>query len=67
MCIYMYVCIYSFIYTCPYIHNVVWSGSRVNPRLRSGTPWPLHEIAMTNLVRCMACTRGVGGGSYLAQ
>jgi len=33
-----------------------------------GAPWPLHDIAITNVVWCMACTRRVGwGGSYIAQ
>jgi len=33
------------------------------------TSWPSHDIAMTNIVWCMAYTRGVvgGGGSYIAQ
>jgi len=29
--------------------------------------WPLHDIAITNIVWCMAYTRGVGGASYIAQ
>jgi len=29
--------------------------------------WPLHGIAITNVVWCMAYKRGVGGGSYIAQ
>jgi len=29
--------------------------------------WPYLEIAMTNLVWCMAHKRWVGGGSYIAQ
>ena len=29
--------------------------------------WPLHDIAITNIVWCTAYKRGVGGGSYIAQ
>jgi len=29
--------------------------------------WPLHDIAMANIVWRMAYTRGVGGRSYIAQ
>ena len=29
--------------------------------------WPLHDIAGTNIVRCMAYKKGVGGGAYIAQ
>jgi len=30
--------------------------------------WPLHDIAITNIVWCMAYNRGVGGvGGYIAQ
>jgi len=30
-------------------------------------PWPLHGIAITNIVWCMAYKSGVGGVSYIAQ
>jgi len=35
----------------------------------AGSPmsWPLHDIAITNIVWCMAYTRGSGGESYIAQ
>jgi len=29
--------------------------------------WPLHNIAITNIVCCIAYKRGVGGGARLAQ
>ena len=29
--------------------------------------WSSHNIAITNIVWCMAKTRGVGGGAYIAQ
>jgi len=29
--------------------------------------WPLHDIAITNIVWCMAYKRGVRGASYIAQ
>jgi len=29
--------------------------------------WPLHDIAITNIVWCMAYKGSVGGGAYLAQ
>jgi len=29
--------------------------------------WPLQDIAITNIVWCMAYTRGVGRGAYIAQ
>jgi len=29
--------------------------------------WPLHDIAIANIEWCMAYTRGVGRGSYIAQ
>jgi len=29
--------------------------------------WPLHDIAITNVLWCMAYTRGVGGRAYIAQ
>jgi len=32
-----------------------------------GECWPLHEIASTNIVWCMAYKRRVGGGAYRAQ
>jgi len=31
------------------------------------TPWPLHDIAIANIVWSMAYKRGVGGGAYIAQ
>jgi len=39
--------------------DVQWDLDKVN--------WPLHNIAITNIVWCIAYTRGVGGGAYLAQ
>jgi len=27
--------------------------------------WPLHDIAVANVVWCMAYTRGFGWGSYI--
>ena len=29
--------------------------------------WPLHNIAITDIVWCMASNGGVGGGAYIAQ
>jgi len=29
--------------------------------------WPLHNIAITNIVWCMAYNRGVGGGRILSN
>jgi len=29
--------------------------------------WPLHNIAITNMVWCMVYNRGVGGGAYIAR
>ena len=46
------------------------------PRLPSLSPiadlltlagWLLHDIAITNIVWCMAYTKGVGGGAYIAH
>jgi len=34
---------------------------------RLGKTWPLHDLAITNMLLCMACTWGVGGASYIAQ
>ena len=31
------------------------------------TPWPLHDIVITNIVWCKAYEREVEGGSYFAQ
>ena len=31
------------------------------------TPWPLHDIVITNNVWAMSYKRGVGGGAYIAQ
>jgi len=31
------------------------------------TGWPLHDIAITNMVLCMTNKWGVGGGAYIAQ
>jgi len=31
------------------------------------TGWPLHDIAITNMVWCMAYEWGVGGASYIAH
>jgi len=33
----------------------------------SAADWPLHNIAITNIVWCIAYKPGVGGGAYLAQ
>jgi len=36
--------------------------------IRSGAAhWPLHDIAMTNIVWCVVYTGGVGGEAYIAQ
>jgi len=29
--------------------------------------WPLHDIAIANIVWCMAYKRRVGGGAYIAK
>jgi len=29
--------------------------------------WPLHDIAITNIVWCVAHERGVGGGACIAR
>jgi len=29
--------------------------------------WPLHDIAIANIVGCIAYTRWVGGGAYIAK
>jgi len=29
--------------------------------------WPVHDIAITNIVWCMAYQKGVEGASYIAQ
>ena len=30
-------------------------------------PWPLHDIAITNIVWCVEYKRAVGEGAYIAQ
>ena len=32
-----------------------------------GESWPLHDIAIANIVWCTAYARGDRGGSYIAQ
>ena len=57
---YLYVCV--FIYClCDVALAQGWHQLHV-PAI-----WPLHDIATANLVWCMAYTRGVGWGSYIAH
>jgi len=30
-------------------------------------PWPLHDIALANIVLCLALKRGVRRGAYIAR
>ena len=32
-----------------------------------GLTWPLHDIVITNIARCMPSKREVEGGSYIDQ
>ena len=49
----------------------VCGRSRLKRRSRSflprAAPWPLHDIAIANIVWCMAYIRGSGWGLYVAQ
>ena len=49
----------------PWIYLAAWGESRRRDpmaALRAGSPpWPLHDIAVSNFVWCMAYKRGVGG------
>ena len=54
--------------------NIVSRSIRSTPQRAPMRPirnpyaiWPLHDIAITNIVQCIAYTGGVGGASYLAQ
>ena len=46
------------------------AGGDIEAGYRRGDPaisWPLNDIVITNIVWCMAHTRGVGWGSYIAH
>jgi len=44
-----------------------WRSSAHGPALRGPTLATLHDIAITNMVCCLAYKRGVGGRAYIAQ
>jgi len=54
-----------------FLFEVSCSHRRNNPTLQKWLPtnrtWPLHDIAMTNIVWCMAYTTGVGGGGPMLR
>jgi len=52
-----------------YVNNgVLFEAQRPRPRCRGQrTSWPIHDIASTNIARCLAHKRGVGGEAYLAR
>ena len=47
------------VYVCMHAHG--------NIPICSAVIWTLHDIAITNIVWCIAYKRGVGGASYIAQ
>ena len=50
------------LYACMYSHSVclyLYTPSKAT--------WPLHDIAITNIVWCMPYKGGVGGRAYIAQ
>jgi len=58
--------IYIYIYVLlPWHLSLVMPLARA-PALAVGT-WLLHDMAITNIVWCMAYNRGVGGRLYIAQ
>jgi len=71
--IYIYIYIYILIYIYKFIYTYIHTYIDIAP-CRARTParvlgenWPLHDIAMHNIVWCMAYKRRVGGGAYIAQ
>jgi len=77
----MCVCMYIYIYNI-YISGLTQArglslSPRVNPIYRvilgltvnscGADAWPLHDIAIPNIVWCMAYQREVEGGSCIAQ
>jgi len=55
---------------CPLQSLVYRAGGGIGSASRSNDTagWPLHDIAIPNIVCCMAYKRGVGGGgAYIAQ
>jgi len=45
----------------------MWTGEDWFKGAQRHLSWPLHDIAMTNIVWCMTYKGGVGGASYIAQ
>jgi len=53
---------------CLNFANVVVNARGREERLDQSIPvWPLHDIATTNIVWCMAYKGEVEGGSFIAQ
>jgi len=62
-CFSLYTHLNTYVYISMYMGVPFYEAS-----LRSRGPvWPLHKIAITNMVWCVAYNRRVGGGAYLAQ
>jgi len=65
--------IYIHTYIHIYMYESVWSREGGRRRVRIDrwlicvAPWASHNIATANIVWCMAYTRGVGLGSYIAH
>jgi len=63
--------IYLSIYLSIFIY--IYSSVGLSPRRRgrrlepTSAAWPSQDIAMANIVWCMAYTRGAGGVSNIAQ
>jgi len=47
--------------------SVALSDCHSQFRVWRGQPWPLHDIATTNIVWCMEYNKGVGGGGRVSR
>jgi len=70
MCIYAYarVCVCVCVRAC--VCRMPLRPGEAYPRRRKHWPgwaWPLHDIAITNIVWCIALKGGVGGGGRILR
>ena len=60
-------CLCIYIYTSIYISIYIGRYTCMNRKNDGSMVWPLHDTAITNIVKCLPYKRGVGRGPYIKR